>query len=90
MNKSKGGVLTRRELFETTAVAAGGALLLGKNTFAAQAPVPAPAPSKSYQPVIIPNGVALPWKMVSGVKVYHLIAEEVEHELAPGLKAKCW
>lgn len=88
MNKSKGGVLTRRELFETTAVVAGGALLLSRNAAAAEAP--APAPSRNYQPVIIPNGIALPWKMVGGVKVFHLIAEEVEHELAPGLKAKCW
>src|SRR5699024_775717 len=33
---------------------------------------------------------ALPWKIVDGVKVYHLIAEPVFHEFAPGLKAHCW
>jgi FtsP/CotA-like multicopper oxidase with cupredoxin domain len=32
----------------------------------------------------------LPWKVVDGVKVYHLIAEEVDHEFAPGLRARCW
>lgn len=43
-----------------------------------------------YTPVHTPNGVTLPWKVVDGVKVYHLVAEEVTHEFAPGLKARCW
>ncbi len=46
---------------------------------------------KDYTPVITPNGSTLPWKVVDGVKVYHLIAEPVSnHEFAPGLKAHCW
>jgi FtsP/CotA-like multicopper oxidase with cupredoxin domain len=32
----------------------------------------------------------LPWKVVDGVKVYHLVAEELWHEIAPGLRARCW
>jgi FtsP/CotA-like multicopper oxidase with cupredoxin domain len=52
--------------------------------------LPPGQPGKDYQPVITPNGVALPWKIVDGVKVYHLVAEEVLHEMAPGLKAHCW
>jgi FtsP/CotA-like multicopper oxidase with cupredoxin domain len=40
--------------------------------------------------VVTPNGRTLSWKEVNGVKVFHLIAEEVEHEFAPGLKALCW
>lgn len=47
-------------------------------------------PGKDYTPVITPNNISLPWKIVDGIKVYHLIAEEVEHEFAPGLKASCW
>jgi FtsP/CotA-like multicopper oxidase with cupredoxin domain len=47
-------------------------------------------PGIDYQPVITPNGATLPFKVVGGVKVFHLIAEEVEHEFAPGLKASCW
>ncbi|MGH7858256.1 MAG: multicopper oxidase family protein, partial [Candidatus Binatia bacterium] len=47
-------------------------------------------PGKDYTPVITPNNVSLPWKIVDGAKVYHLVAEEVEHEFAPGLRAKCW
>ena len=43
-----------------------------------------------FRPVLVPNGTKLPWKLKDGVKVFHLIAEEVEHEFAPGLKATCW
>jgi manganese oxidase len=60
-------------------------------------PHPVPGePSKHYQPVITPNGSTLPWKIVEGVKVMHLVAEEVEHEFVPGtddnaaLRALCW
>ena len=47
-------------------------------------------PGKDYTPVITPNDVALPWKIVGGIKVFHLVAEEVDHEFAPGMRAKCW
>jgi FtsP/CotA-like multicopper oxidase with cupredoxin domain len=52
--------------------------------------LPPGEPGKDYTPVVTPNNVSLPWKIVDGVKVYHLVAEEVGHEFAPGLKAKCW
>lgn len=52
--------------------------------------LPPGEPGRDYTQVITPNNVSLPWKIVDGVKVYHLIAEEVEHEFAPGLKAYCW
>jgi FtsP/CotA-like multicopper oxidase with cupredoxin domain len=52
--------------------------------------LPPGQPGKDYKPVITPNGAALPWKIVDGVKVFHLIAEEVDHEFAPGLKGQCW
>jgi FtsP/CotA-like multicopper oxidase with cupredoxin domain len=47
-------------------------------------------PGKDYTPVITPNGSTLPYKVVEGVKVFHLIAGEVDHEFAPGLRAACW
>ncbi|MBV9657743.1 MAG: copper oxidase [Verrucomicrobia bacterium] len=53
-------------------------------------PLPPGQPGVDYQPVITPNGASLPWRLVEGVKVFHLIAEEVDHEFAPGLRAKCW
>ncbi len=49
-----------------------------------------PEGSGSYRPVVTPNGTTLPWKWVDGVKVFHLIAEPVTHEFAPGLVANCW
>jgi hypothetical protein len=49
-----------------------------------------------YSPVITPNGVTLPWKMVDGAKIFHLVAEPVTHEFIPAiddhgsLVAECW
>jgi FtsP/CotA-like multicopper oxidase with cupredoxin domain len=55
-------------------------------------PPPAPpAPrEQGFRPVVTPNGATLPWKAVDGVKVFHLVAEEVRHEFAPGLVGRCW
>ncbi len=47
-------------------------------------------PFKDYTPVIAPDSATLPFKIRDGVKIFHLIAEEVDHEFAPGLKARCW
>ena len=44
----------------------------------------------SYTPVVTPNGSTLPYKMKNGVKEFHLIAEPVEREFAPGMTVKCW
>jgi FtsP/CotA-like multicopper oxidase with cupredoxin domain len=58
-----------------------------------EAPVPAPAPaSAGHKPgrVRTLNGWSLPYRMVGGVKEFHLVAEEIEHEFAPGSRAKCW
>ena len=43
-----------------------------------------------YTPVRTLNGKTLPYKMNNGVKEFHLVAGEIEHEFAPGSKAKCW
>jgi FtsP/CotA-like multicopper oxidase with cupredoxin domain len=43
-----------------------------------------------YVPVQTLNGWTLPYTIKNGVKEFHLVAEEVEHEFAPGSKAKCW
>ncbi len=65
--------------------------------FFAQVPLPwenktlAPAePYKEYTPAIVPNGTKLPYQVVDGVKVFHLIAEPLEWEVAPGLKIHAW
>jgi len=53
-------------------------------------PLPPVLPGKGYTPVVVPSGGALPFKIVNGVKVFHLIAEDVDHAFDSGLRAKCW
>jgi FtsP/CotA-like multicopper oxidase with cupredoxin domain len=40
--------------------------------------------------VTTPDGSTLPWHIVDGVKVGHLVAMPVAHRFAPGLEAECW
>jgi len=52
---------------------------------------PAPA-SAGRGPALVRtlNGWSLPHRMSGGVKEFHLVAEEIGHEFAPGSRAKCW
>jgi FtsP/CotA-like multicopper oxidase with cupredoxin domain len=63
-------------------------------TIAKPVPVPptAVAPLATGKPgtCITPGGASLPWKLVGGVKVFHLVAEPVRHTIAPGLTVDCW
>lgn len=43
-----------------------------------------------HVPVRTLNGWTLPYTLKQGVKEFHLVAEEIEHEFAPGMTAKCW
>jgi FtsP/CotA-like multicopper oxidase with cupredoxin domain len=49
-----------------------------------------PSNGRPYHPVVTLNGWTLPWRMKDGVKEFHLIAEPVVRELAPGMKANLW
>ena len=49
-----------------------------------------PPNGRPYNPVVTLNGWTLPWRMKNGVKEFHLIAEPVVRELAPGMKAHLW
>jgi hypothetical protein len=40
--------------------------------------------------VITPNVDSLPWTMDGDVKVFHLIAEPIQREFAPGFWVNCW
>ena len=67
--------------------------LLANRTGAQSPPVreePEAPSARGYTPVRTLNGWTLPHRMVGGVKEFHLVAEEVEHEFAPGSRAKCW
>jgi FtsP/CotA-like multicopper oxidase with cupredoxin domain len=52
-------------------------------------PLP-PATGRPYNPVVTLNGWTLPWRMNNGVKEFHLVAEPVVREMAPGFKAHLW
>lgn len=53
--------------------------------------VPPPPPNgRPYNPVVTLNGWSLPWRMNNGVKEFHLVAEPVVREFAPGMKANLW
>jgi FtsP/CotA-like multicopper oxidase with cupredoxin domain len=43
-----------------------------------------------FYSVETPNGTILPSHVVKGVRVFHLIAEPLKHEFAPGLVSDCW
>ncbi len=94
----------RRQFFaRSTGV---GAALLGAAAIsrAAQAAVPeapmqgsaatiiskAPSTGRPYNPVVTLNGWTLPYRMKDGYKEFHLIAEPVQREIAPGMKANLW
>ncbi len=49
-----------------------------------------PASGRPYNPVVTLNGWTLPWRMNAGVKEFHLVAEPVVREMAPGFKAHLW
>ena len=51
---------------------------------------PVPPTGRPYNPVVTLNGWSLPWRMNNGVKEFHLVAEPVVRELAPGMKANLW
>ena len=51
-----------------------------------QPPV-APPSGQEYQPVVTLNGWTLPWRMNGEWKEFHLVAEPVVREIAPGMKA---
>ncbi|MBK8018109.1 MAG: copper oxidase [Betaproteobacteria bacterium] len=50
----------------------------------------APLDEQSYRPVVTLNGWTLPWRMNAGWKEFHLVAEPVVREIAPGMKANLW
>src|ERR671935_202611 len=94
-------MLSRRGLLGATAVLAGCGAVSGRVQAAAIPEAPSttktamqpplfPASGPAYQPVVTLNGWTLPWRMNGDWKEFHLVAEPVERELAPGMTAKLW
>jgi manganese oxidase len=91
--------MDRRHFMEVGGAALGAAIVARASRAEAQAaapPVTRPPPRSAVAApggqlaVVTPNGSTLPLRTVGGVKVGHLIAEAVDHEFAPGLRAECW
>ncbi len=53
-------------------------------------PPHAPPNGRPYNPVVTLNGWTLPWRMRGGWKEFHLVAEPVEREFAPGMTGHLW
>ncbi|HEX6007037.1 MAG TPA: copper oxidase, partial [Burkholderiales bacterium] len=49
-----------------------------------------PSNGRPYNPVVTLNGWSLPWRMNNGWKEFHLVAEPVRRQLAPGMTAHLW
>ena len=49
-----------------------------------------PPNGRPYNAVVTLNSWTLPWRMRAGVKEFHLVAEPVVREIAPGMKAHLW
>ena len=96
-------MVTRRD-FLLSAGAAGLAVSAGSVSTVAMAALPElvtsdspdtqpplePSTGRPYNPVVTLNGWTLPWRMKDGVKEFHLVAEPVVREMAPGMKAHLW
>ena len=94
-------MITRRNFFmnagavalSAAAVSRVGAASLPEAVSMAGADTKAPPPppnGRPYNPVVTLNGWSLPWRMNNNVKEFHLVAEPVVRELAPGMMANLW
>jgi FtsP/CotA-like multicopper oxidase with cupredoxin domain len=94
-------MFTRRHFFKSAGAAAVSAAAVSRagaaslpeavvQTDARTQPPPAPPNGRHFNPVVTLNGWSLPWRMNGGVKEFHLVAEPVVREMAPGMKAKLW
>lgn len=53
-------------------------------------PPPLPTSGRPFQPVVTLNGWSSPWRIKDNVKEFHIVAEPVEREIAPGMTAHLW
>lgn len=82
-------MLSRRKMFFSGATAMAASIAAAANPrrlFAADAIRPKPG----RRAVVTPSVSTLPWRMEDGFKTFHLIAEPLVREFAPGFKVNCW
>ena len=94
-------MITRRQFIGSSGAAILGASLLSKAQAAAVpeaaysdkattgAPL-SPPNGRAYNPVVTLNGWTAPWRMKNNAKEFHLVAEPVRREMAPGMIANLW
>ena len=94
--------ISRRNFIATSGLAlAGVAQVSGRTAFASVPEAPTqtsplmqpplkPSSGVDYNPVVTLNGWTLPWRMNGEFKEFHLVAEPVVREIAPGMKAHLW
>ena len=94
--------VSRRGFIGSSAAALIGATTLGGRAQAASIPEAptakdattqpplAPSSGPDYQPVVTLNGWTLPWRRNGEWKEFHLVAEPVVREIAPGMVAHLW
>ncbi|MDE2201834.1 MAG: multicopper oxidase domain-containing protein [Burkholderiaceae bacterium] len=94
-------MVSRRQFLGGTGAAMLGAAMVSRAGAAALPEAPlqsqpatqpplAPPNGRPYNPVVTLNGWTLPWRMRGGWKEFHLVAEPVEREFAPGMKGYLW
>jgi FtsP/CotA-like multicopper oxidase with cupredoxin domain len=93
-------MVTRRGFFKEAGVAVAAAAVgkaalaalpeLASSDSARMQPPLHPPNGRPFQPVATLNGWSLPWRMRNGVKEFHLVAEPVLREIAPGMHAHLW
>lgn len=94
-------MISRRNLIGTSVLLAGAAAVSGRVQAASipeaviatsplMQPPPAPSSGPDFRPVVTLNGWSLPWRIKDGWKEFHLVAEPVEREMAPGMTARLW
>jgi FtsP/CotA-like multicopper oxidase with cupredoxin domain len=92
---------TRRSFLRTSAAGLFGAALVSRAGAASlpeaptmdkpdMAPPLFPPNGRPYNPVVTLNGWTLPWRMKDGWKEFHLVAEPVRRQMAPGMTAQLW
>jgi manganese oxidase len=92
---------TRRSLFGAAAIVASAGVVSGRTRAARLPEAPTttantmqaplfPTSGPDYHPVVTLNGWTLPWRMNGDWKEFHLVAEPVEREFAPGMTVHLW
>ncbi|HTR53812.1 MAG TPA: copper oxidase [Kofleriaceae bacterium] len=82
-------MITRRNLLALGAVLAG-RKALAQPARSSPSPSPSPSPMSSKPGLVVPNGSLLASKVIAGARVFHLRAEPIRHEIAPGLAIDTW